>query len=172
MKYIILTYFLCKLYIEVVVKIHGEDMKISKWYGVGGGLRIKPEPKTAVFEVVEGYKRLWTSVWFPYEALKLQYVLGEWLLKNVETWYKRVGEEVERLGKKIEECERDIEDLMSSDRHDRDYEIEVRTRYLKNCKKEFESKKKLFNTLERLKLEIMSLLTTIDEIAKLEGWSE
>ena len=146
-------------------------MKISKWYEISPSLRVQVDKRIIRVEIIDGYKRLMTHAWFPYEAMKLQHVLGRWILEGIKEKKEVLSKKIEMTLDRLRDVRKDIERVKSSARPDK-YRLECLERDKESYQEELDRLKARYTAYEVLEERLERLLENIDTIARLEGWSE
>lgn len=147
-------------------------MKISKWYEVSPSLRVQLDKKVIRVEIIDGYKRLMAHAWFPYEAMKLQHVIGRWLLEGIKERKESLSKKIEKTLERLRDIRKDIEEVRSSNRPDKEYRLECLEKGKRSYQEELDRLKARYTAYETLEDRLEGLLRNIDVIAEVEGWSE
>ena len=147
------------------------SMKISKWYEVSPSLRVQLDKRVIRVEIIDGYKRLMAHAWFPFEGLKLQYVLGKWFLEGIKEKKDFLSKKIEITLDRLRDIRKDIERVKSSARPDKD-RLECLERDKRSYQEELDRLKARYTAYDVLEERLERLLENIDTIARLEGWNE
>ena len=135
-----------------MVKIHGENMDIM--YEIKG-LRIEPMQYTALFEIVDGYKRLTTNLDYARDIPQLLRILIDPVHQKLEGNMKLTNEEIPALKKKLE-------DIRERIREEEERKTSPTSMYMVNLRRE---EKRIHDEIQR-KTQLIECIKLLDETLK------